>query len=81
MGAGLRRVAKLYGGITINGKKYVWDYANDRPILEKSMTPQRWELSELARSSQMRTPLQCVARGCDGCSVCQPDKYPPSRVA
>ena len=31
--------------------------------------------------SKMRTVLQCQASGCDGCVVCDSDKYTPEEVA
>ena len=30
------------------------------------------ELSRIEREKKERTKMQCVARGCDGCSVCEP---------
>ena len=70
--AGLARICKLYGAMVINGKRYVWDYAADRAVLEKTMPEgsERHKMSERIRASQMRTAFQCMARGCDGCSVC-----------
>ena len=35
--AGLARIAKMYGGIVINGKKYVWDYVADKAVPESEM--------------------------------------------
>lgn len=43
---GLRRLCKLYGRITIQGVKYVWDYAQDKPRVEKEMTMEEWAKSE-----------------------------------
>lgn len=35
--AGLRRIAKFYGGMVINGVRFVWDYAADEPVRETEM--------------------------------------------
>jgi hypothetical protein len=29
---GLARVAKYYGGIVINGQRFVWDYKRGKPV-------------------------------------------------
>lgn len=51
--AGLRRVCKLLGGMTVTGNdgktvKYVWDYAADKPVPESEMPmgSERWKKSE-----------------------------------
>lgn len=92
MGAGLRRVLKLTGGMTVSsgGKtvKYVWDYAADKPALEADMPfgSERHKLSERAKWLQNppRTALQCAARACPGCTVCSEtpnDEVEPPRAA
>lgn len=48
MGRGLQRIAKAYGGIVINGQRFVWDYAADEAVPE-AMMPEgsaRWKQSE-----------------------------------
>jgi hypothetical protein len=47
---GLRRIAKAYGGIVINGSQYVWDYAADEPVRAEEMPlgSDRWKASERA---------------------------------
>ena len=35
--SGLARIVKLYGGMTVSGKKYVWDYVADKAVLESEM--------------------------------------------
>ena len=35
--AGLARICRMYGGMEINGKKYVWDYARDEAVPEDEM--------------------------------------------
>jgi len=49
--AGLRNICKMYGGIVIDGVKYVWDYANNEPVEESEMQPgsERWKASERER--------------------------------
>ena len=49
--AGLARICKLYGGMTINGVKFVWDYAQDKAVPESEMPipSERHKASELAR--------------------------------
>lgn len=48
---GLARIAKALGGITIQGKKYVWDYVSDKAVPEEEMPAgsERWKASEMAR--------------------------------
>ena len=74
--AGLARIAKMYGGMTVNGKKYVWDYAIDKAVPAEDMPlgSDRHALSEKMRwlKEPQRTTLTCAARGCDGCAVCKP---------
>jgi hypothetical protein len=36
----------MYGGMTINGVTYVWDYVKDEPVKEKEMTKERRLASE-----------------------------------
>lgn len=52
--AGLARIAKLYGAITINGQKYVWDYVKDECVPEHEMPAgsPRWQESERKRWPQ-----------------------------
>jgi hypothetical protein len=49
--AGLRRIAKMHGGIVINGQRWSWDYAADEPVLASDMPEggERWKASERAR--------------------------------
>ena len=35
--SGLRKICKAYGGMTINGVKFVWDYAIDEPVRVEEM--------------------------------------------
>lgn len=51
--SGLRRIAKIYGGMTINGVRWLWDYAADGPVREEEMPvgSERWKASERAKWS------------------------------
>jgi hypothetical protein len=53
--AGLRRICKMYGGIVIQGKRWVWDYARDIPVLESEMTKEQLRESERAKWSQIQS--------------------------
>jgi hypothetical protein len=52
---GLRRIAKSFGCIVINGARWVWDYAIDEPVLEAKMPPgsERWKQSERIRHASI----------------------------
>lgn len=49
--SGLARIAKLYGGIIVNGTTYVWDYVRDEavPAEEMPVGSDRHKASERAR--------------------------------
>lgn len=49
--AGLRKMCRDFGHMTIDGVKWVWDYAADEPVLAKDMPlgSERWKRSERAR--------------------------------
>ena len=49
--AGLARIARMYGGMVINGVHYVWDYVAEEAVPEKEMPPrsERWKASERKR--------------------------------
>lgn len=49
--AGLRKLCKMYGGMTIQGVKWVWDYVADEPVKESEMPvgSERWKDSEKAK--------------------------------
>lgn len=82
--AGLRRICKAMGGMTItaNGKTvhYVWDYVADEPVRceEMPVGSERHKASERAKYLQNppRNALQCAARACPGCTVCTPARAP-----
>jgi len=36
----------MYGAITIEGVKWVWDYVKDQPVKESDQTHDEWKASE-----------------------------------
>ena len=48
----------MYGGMTVQGVKYVWDYANDEPVKASEMKvgSDRWNASEKAKWEAARQP-------------------------
>lgn len=54
--SGLRRIAKRYGAIIVDGERYVWDYAADEPVSEEDMPvgSERWKRSEQARWEDLK---------------------------
>lgn len=46
---GLQKILKLYGEMEISGIKWVWDYANDKPVKKKEMTKEQFAASEKAK--------------------------------
>jgi hypothetical protein len=53
--AGLRKIAKAYGGMVINGQRWVWDYAADMPVPEAQMPAdsERWKQRERIRWNRL----------------------------
>lgn len=52
--AGLAKICKLYGSMTVQGADgtkvvWVWDYANDKPRLKSEMTKEEIMASERAK--------------------------------
>lgn len=63
--AGLARVCKAYGAMTVRDKdgrsaRWVYDYANDAPVLETEMPvgSDRWKASERAKWAPLRKRKQ-----------------------
>jgi hypothetical protein len=54
---GLSRIARALGGITIQGKKFVWDYALDKAVPEEEMTDKRREASDKAWAEELKRHL------------------------
>lgn len=52
--AGLARICKMYGSMVINGKKWVWDYAQDKAVPEEELKAdkERFAASEKAKWQQ-----------------------------
>jgi hypothetical protein len=48
--AGLRMICKAYGGMTINGVKWIWDYAKDEPVREDELKAMAKEEREKRRA-------------------------------
>ena len=46
---GIRRICKMYGAMTVQGVRYVYDYHADEPVKESEMTKERLKLSEKAK--------------------------------
>ena len=57
--AGLARIAKMYGGMVINGEKYVWDYLADKAVPESEMPfgSERHKESERTKYTQHQLAL------------------------
>lgn len=60
--SGLQRLLKLYGQIDCkgeDGKKvtWLWDYANDKPMLKSEMTKEQWMASEKAKWMKVKEQL------------------------
>lgn len=66
--AGLARIAKMYGGMTVNGKKYLWDYAQNKavPAEEMPLGSHRLILSEKARWLREPSRSRESHETCDG---------------
>lgn len=54
--AGLRTIARAYGGIVINGVSFVWDYVADEAVRETEMPfgSERHKASERAKFAAER---------------------------
>lgn len=48
MGQGLQRILRMYGRTKVNDVVWVWDYANEKPMLEKDMTKEMTYASDKA---------------------------------
>ena len=63
--AGLAKIAKMFGGMTINGKKFVWDYAADKavPADEMKTGSARHKASERAKWAGISTSADAPKKG------------------
>lgn len=60
---GLARIARSLGGITINGKRYVWDYVADKAVPEEEMPfgSERHAASEKVKLELLQKELHAAA--------------------
>lgn len=62
--AGLKRILKLYGSMTVtsNGEsvKWVYDYATDEARIESNMTQDEIKASERARWKQIANRMEAI---------------------
>jgi hypothetical protein len=56
--SGLRRICKTYGGITIQGVKWVWDYAKDAPVKKSEQTKEEWAASERVKWGAIKKHIE-----------------------
>lgn len=58
--SGIARIAKTYGSIIIQGKRYVWDYVADEAVPENEMPAgsKRWKDSERRRIELLKQSSQ-----------------------
>lgn len=54
MGQGLKHILRMYGRTKLNDVYWVWDYANEKPMLEKEMTKEMRMASEKTRVKIMK---------------------------
>lgn len=69
MGQGLCMIARMYGGIIINGEKWIWDYAQNTAVKEsdlltmkKAEREKRKAASEKAKWAQVGLALPTPER-------------------
>lgn len=57
--SGLQRLAKVYGSMIVQGKRWVWDYVADVAVPESAMPDgsERWKASELKRWAVVKESL------------------------
>lgn len=58
MGHGLQRILRMYGRTKVNDTVWVWDYANEKPMLEANMTKEMTEASERAKYEIIRKEME-----------------------
>ncbi len=58
MGQGLQRILRMYGRSVVNGTVWVWDYANEKPMLEEHMTKAMTKASDKAKGALMRKQFE-----------------------
>ena len=55
--AGLARLCKLYGKLQVNDTMWVYDYYNDKPVLEKNFSKEDRKKSEKAKFEMIKKNL------------------------
>ena len=59
--AGLRKICKAFGGMTVtmNGEtvEYVWDYEKDEPVEKSKFTHEQWLRSERKKYEALKNKL------------------------
>lgn len=53
--AGLQKVLKEYGYMSINGIMWIWDYVNDKPRIKSEMTKGEISASEKIRRQKFKS--------------------------
>lgn len=60
--AGLRRICRMYGGMTVTEKgkktKYLWDYANETAVKSTEMTKAMQKASDIAWAKLMKEQIE-----------------------
>lgn len=58
MGKGMMMICKTYGGMIINGERWLWDYAQDRPRRESEMKAEEKAASERKKWMKAKAELE-----------------------
>lgn len=56
--AGLRNLCRLHGSMIIQGKKFIWDFANEEPVEAYLMTKERLAASEKAKWGMLQQQIE-----------------------
>lgn len=58
--SGLAKICRAYGSIMVNGQKHVWDYAQEKPVLESEMPhgSERHKASEQAKWAGVESTIK-----------------------
>jgi len=51
---GWQKLCKRYGSVIFNGKKYVWDFASDKAVIESEMSAIDVKKSNKAKWDQLK---------------------------
>ena len=58
MGKGMMMLCKTYGGMVINGERWLWDYAQDKPRRESEMKAEEKAASERKKWMKAKNELE-----------------------